>query len=75
MFEKSAYDLWKIERMTKPIITLCKEFDNAIGGGVHIGAITEFVGGPGTGKTQLWYDNESETHLRIIMIMKILFDF
>lgn len=54
MFEKTAYDCWKDEKLYKPIITLCKVFDDAIGGGIHIGAITELIGAPGSGKTQLW---------------------
>ena len=35
------------------IITLCKLFDQMMGGGVPTGQITEFVGLPGIGKTQV----------------------
>lgn len=57
MFQKTAYDLWKDERAAGCIVTLCKEFDDAIGGGIPIGSITEIVGGPGVGKTQFWWDD------------------
>ncbi|XP_055318102.1 DNA repair protein RAD51 homolog 3-like [Sitodiplosis mosellana] len=52
MFSKSAYEVWKEEKEAGVIITLCREMDDAIGGGIRIRLITEFVGGPGTGKTQ-----------------------
>lgn len=54
MFQKTAYDLLKEERAAGCISTLCKDFDDAIGGGIPIGSITEIVGGPGSGKTQFW---------------------
>lgn len=54
MIMKTAYDCWKDEQAIKPIITLCKDLDDAIGGGIRIGAITELIGGPGAGKTQFW---------------------
>lgn len=54
MIMKSAYECWINEQAIKPIITLCKDFDDGIGGGIRIGAITELVGGPGAGKTQFW---------------------
>lgn len=54
MFTKTAYDVWKEEREAGFIITLCKDFDEAIGGGIRVSSITELVGGPGTAKTQLW---------------------
>lgn len=54
MFQKSAYDIWKDERAAGFIVTLCKDFDGAIGGGIPVGSITEIVGGPGVGKTQFW---------------------
>lgn len=55
MFQKTAYDLLKEERAAGCISTLCKDFDDAIGGGIPIGSITEIVGGPGSGKTQFWW--------------------
>lgn len=54
MIMKTAYDCWKDEQASRPIITLCKDFDDAIGGGIRVGAITELIGGPGAGKTQFW---------------------
>lgn len=54
MFTTTAYDVWKKEKEAGTIITLCKDFDDAIGGGVRIGSITELVGAPGVGKTQFW---------------------
>jgi len=38
---------------TDSIITFCRSVDKLMGGGVPLGAITEFVGAPGVGKTQL----------------------
>lgn len=54
MFSKSAYEVYKEEKENGYIITLCRDFDDAIGGGIRIGSITELVGGPGVGKTQFW---------------------
>lgn len=55
MFKKSAYEVWTEEKKAGSIITLCKDIDDAIGGGICIGSITELVGSPGVGKTQFWY--------------------
>ena len=44
-----------------PIVTFNEDLDTLLGGGVHIGRITEFYGGPGIGKTQLGYV-KIETH-------------
>ena len=38
---------------TDSIITFCRNLDKLMGGGVPLGSITEFVGAPGVGKTQL----------------------
>lgn len=54
MFDKSAYEVWQEEKEAGYIITLCRDFDDAIGGGIRIEKITEIVGGPGVGKTQFW---------------------
>lgn len=54
MFVRSAYEVWKEERDAGFIVTLCRDFDAALGGGVRVGSITEIVGGPGVGKTQFW---------------------
>jgi RecA/RadA recombinase len=35
------------------IVTFCQEFDMLLGGGFRVGDVTEIVGLPGTGKTQL----------------------
>jgi hypothetical protein len=37
----------------RSIITFCRGVDKLMGGGVPLGALTEFVGAPGVGKTQL----------------------
>lgn len=55
MFTKSALDFWIEEAISPGILTICKSLDRSLGGsGVQIGAITEFYGCPGSGKTQLW---------------------
>lgn len=53
MFSDS-YEIWKKEREVGVIITLCKDLDDAIDGGIHLTKITELIGGPGAGKTQFW---------------------
>ncbi|KFD71262.1 hypothetical protein M514_04893, partial [Trichuris suis] len=40
---------------TQSIVTFCESLDAAIGGGVPLGQMTEFVGPSGMGKTQLWF--------------------
>ncbi|KAF2350199.1 DNA recombination and repair protein Rad51-like C-terminal [Trinorchestia longiramus] len=35
------------------VVTLCPSLDAVLGGGIALGALTEIVGTPGTGKTQL----------------------
>lgn len=57
MFQKSAYEVWRDEKEAGFIITLCQGLDDAIGGGIRVGSITELVGGPGVGKTQIWWVN------------------
>jgi hypothetical protein len=37
----------------KSISTCCGQLDEALGGGVHCGRVTEFCGEPGIGKTQI----------------------
>lgn len=51
----SANEIWESEKKRGNIVTLCKDLDCAIGSGIPIGALTELVGAPGSGKTQLWY--------------------
>lgn len=55
MFRKSAYEVYAEEKEAGFIITLCRELDDAFGGGIRIGSTTEIVGSPGAGKTQFWY--------------------
>lgn len=50
---KSALELLEQSRNKRPIYTLCQQLDTLLGGGVHIGQLTEFCGVPGIGKTQL----------------------
>lgn len=40
-------------RSTRPIVTFSKSMDKLLGGGLSIGELTEIVGMPGVGKTQL----------------------
>lgn len=39
--------------MASYIVTFCKSVDTVLGGGIKLGHITEIIGAPGTGKTQL----------------------
>lgn len=54
MFTKSAFDCWNEERQKFGIVTLCKDLDEAIGNKFPLGVVTELVGAPGCGKTQIW---------------------
>lgn len=53
MFSDS-YEIREEERKIGTIITLCKDLDDAIDGGIRLTKITELIGGPGAGKTQFW---------------------
>ncbi|XP_073834888.1 RAD51 DNA repair protein spindle D [Musca autumnalis] len=53
MFKQSAFAIWRKEQENKKIISLIKELDDSLSGGIQLGHITEFCGGSGTGKTQL----------------------
>lgn len=53
MFSDS-YEILKNEQKVGVIITLCKDFDDATDGGIHLTKITELIGGSGSGKTQFW---------------------
>jgi RAD51-like protein 2 len=46
-------DRYEEVRSRRHIITFCKEIDQMLGGGVHLGEMIEFCGVPGIGKTQL----------------------
>lgn len=50
----SSYEIRKQEKAAGNIITLVKDIDEVIGGGIFITKITELVGAPGSGKTQFW---------------------
>lgn len=50
----SSYEIKKHEKAAGSIITLVKDIDEAIGGGIFMTNITELVGVPGSGKTQFW---------------------
>lgn len=51
---QSALDLLKEEQLHGGhIVTFCARVDEMLGGGVSLGKVTEFCGGPGLGKTQI----------------------
>uniref|UniRef100_A0A1B0A550 DNA repair protein RAD51 homolog 3 n=1 Tax=Glossina pallidipes TaxID=7398 RepID=A0A1B0A550_GLOPL len=52
MFETSCFDLWCKETVSGKIVTLVKELDTHLGGGLPLGQITELCGASGAGKTQ-----------------------
>lgn len=54
-FKKTAHDLCEDESaIDEGIPTLCGNLDDALGNGIPIGVITELIGAPGSGKTQIW---------------------
>ncbi|CAD6996195.1 unnamed protein product [Ceratitis capitata] len=55
MLKTTCFDIWRQEIETPRIVTLCKELDDKLGGGIAAGFITEFCGGPGCGKTQMCF--------------------
>lgn len=51
----TALDLMlKEEAELRSIVTFSSQLDEALGGGLLLGKITEICGVPGMGKTQLW---------------------
>lgn len=54
MFKTTCFDLWKSEENVPKIPTLCKDLDEHLEGGIASQIVTEFCGGPGSGKTQMW---------------------
>jgi RAD51-like protein 2 len=50
---RSAADILEEEKERVDVITFCEALDEALGGGVSSGEITEFCGCPGIGKTQI----------------------
>lgn len=51
---KTALDLFEEECELGAIPTFITELDDALGGGIPIGLITEFSGYPDTCKTEIW---------------------
>ena len=51
----TALDLLRREQVRGSIVTFCAGIDGMMGGGVALGKVTEFCGGPGLGKTQMRY--------------------
>ncbi|KAF2880606.1 hypothetical protein ILUMI_25570 [Ignelater luminosus] len=52
---RSALDIYQEECVSGTILTSSKELDEALGGGIPVGLITEFCGEPGCGKTQVCF--------------------
>jgi len=50
---KTAIDLISMEINQPKIFTLSKALDSILGGGISLGSITEIIGPPGMGKTQI----------------------
>jgi hypothetical protein len=50
MFQTSSYDLLLKEYNSQSYCFMWHEFDE----GPTLGTITEFCGGPGSGKSQMW---------------------
>uniref|UniRef100_A0A1A9WRY7 DNA repair protein RAD51 homolog 3 n=1 Tax=Glossina brevipalpis TaxID=37001 RepID=A0A1A9WRY7_9MUSC len=53
MFQTSSFDLWCKENISRKVVTLVKDLDMHLGGGLPSGLITELCGASGAGKTQL----------------------
>lgn len=52
---KAVYYNFQKETSLPSIPTFCQNLDNLLGNeGVQLGSLTEVLGLPGTGKTQLW---------------------
>lgn len=49
----NASDLLQQAKFMKPIVCFCRDLDQMLGGGIPRGQVTEIVGTPGVGKTQL----------------------
>lgn len=50
----TALELLQKEGEFRSIVTFCSRLDDALGGGIPVGKVTEICGAPGVGKTQLW---------------------
>ncbi|XP_011295875.1 DNA repair protein RAD51 homolog 3 [Musca domestica] len=53
MFKQSAFAIWRKEQEQYKIISLIKDLDDSLAGGISLGHITELCGSSGTGKTQV----------------------
>lgn len=54
MFQTSAFDIWRKGEENKRIISMIKDLDDHLAGGISLGSLTELCGSSGSGKTQLW---------------------
>ncbi|KAI8129896.1 DNA repair protein RAD51 like protein 3 [Lucilia cuprina] len=52
MFKTTAFEIWRHEQSSPKLITLIKELDDHLAGGLPLGLVTELCGAPGAGKTQ-----------------------
>ena len=61
----SGYELWKTMEEVAPetIPTFCQPLDELLGGGISVGVLTEIVGAPGAGKTQLCHQLAASVQL------------
>ena len=66
----SALDLMKQHR--PHLITMCAEFDKALGGGVPTGCLTEMFGVPGVGKTQLGIQLACDAQIPHVLLFLLL---
>lgn len=61
----TALELLQQEENMRSIITFSSQLDAALGGGLPVGKTTEICGAPGVGKTQLWSETHTLTHMFI----------
>lgn len=54
---ETACDVYKEELINGFILTYNEKLDKALQNIIQIKTVTELAGGPGSGKTQLWYEN------------------
>jgi predicted ATP-dependent serine protease len=65
---QTAEQLLASQQSCKRIMTFCKELDDLLGGGVACGHVTEFVGVPGVGKTQLGWVSCTTTSNAVVSL-------
>lgn len=51
---KTALEILKEENSNQPIITMSKNIDTLLNGGIPLSKVTEIAGVAGVGKTQIW---------------------